>query len=709
MKRILKFSLYGICGGGLLLVLVGAYLLTMFDPKAFQEEITKAVKESRQRTLTVEGEVKLMFFPKLGVNLGKISISEFQSDQVFAAIEGAQVALNFMPLLHGEAVVDEVMITGLQAVLVKHKSGASSIDDLLSKSDSAREKRSSQAKLKFDIAGVQIEKTQLTYRDEGRGEQYTLHDLSLKTGRILSGMPTPVAGSVRLQATKPAVDLIVQLKSTLTFDLDKKSYHLTGLEAQTKGQALDLTDLVIQARGDLGADLSSQAFNTKGLAISVLGTRPQGTFEVQLHAPRLDASNDKFTGEALSLSAIDNGTNTIKATLTLAKLAGSAQSFQSDDLLLSVQATGNALPNKSVHSELKGRVAFDRAKAKLDLDLAGSLLQSQIEARVAVTDFANPAIHFQADIDQFDADLFLPKSSAAEVKAAGSGAEQPFDLTALKDLNLEGSLSIGALKLANVKAGQIKIDLKAKQGVVHLSPLTANLYEGTMQGSATVNVTQALPSFAITQQLEGIEVAPLLKDSADFDTLEGKGQVGIEVTTSGNTASALKKGLNGNLDLNLMDGAIKGINVAKKLRDVGNLLGQQSQTESADKTEKTDFSELKASFKVTNGVAHNEDLSLKSPLLRLSGNGDIDLGESSINYLAKATLVKSLAGQGGADELAGLTVPIRASGPFTNLKYALDFESLASEVTKQGLETKTEELKTKAQGQLKDVLQGLFR
>ncbi|HVS26087.1 MAG TPA: AsmA-like C-terminal region-containing protein, partial [Burkholderiales bacterium] len=134
---------------------------------------------------------------------------------------------------------------------------------------------------------------------------------------------------------------------------------------------------------------------------------------------------------------------------------------------------------------------------------------------------------------------------------------------------------------------------------------------------------------------------------------------------------------------------------------LGALKGQQ--TQAADKSQKTDFSELKASFDIRNGVAHNDDLSMKSPLLRLSGSGDINIGEDRLNYLAKASIVESGKGQGGADisSLKGVTIPVRVSGPFKAPQYSLDFGAAATEVVKQKAE---EAVKGKLQEKLKGLL-----
>ena len=136
--------------------------------------------------------------------------------------------------------------------------------------------------------------------------------------------------------------------------------------------------------------------------------------------------------------------------------------------------------------------------------------------------------------------------------------------------------------------------------------------------------------------------------------------------------------------------------------------GARETEQAAAAGEKTDFSELSASFLIREGVAHNNDFLLKSPFLRLTGGGDINIAEGSLNYLAKAAVVATSAGQGGKElgDLKGLTVPVRASGPFAALKYKLEFGSMFSDSAKQQFEAKKEELKDKLEDELKSRLPG---
>jgi AsmA protein len=172
----------------------------------------------------------------------------------------------------------------------------------------------------------------------------------------------------------------------------------------------------------------------------------------------------------------------------------------------------------------------------------------------------------------------------------------------------------------------------------------------------------------------------------------------------------MKKALNGTARLEIKDGAIKGINLAQSLRNAkASFTGGKRESEQGSVAgEKTDFSELTASFNIRNGIAHNGDFLAKSPFLRLTGEGDINLPDSTLNYLAKAAVVTSSAGQGGKEmnDLNGLTVPVRASGPFSALKYKLEFGSILSDSARQKFDQKKEELKEKLEDKLKSKLLG---
>ena len=221
----------------------------------------------------------------------------------------------------------------------------------------------------------------------------------------------------------------------------------------------------------------------------------------------------------------------------------------------------------------------------------------------------------------------------------------------------------------------------------------------------------------------GVDVNALVKDVAAKDWIEGNGRVNFDLDSAGRSINEMKSRLKGTAALQLRDGAIKGINLAKSLRQAQAALGlKKDAQQKANQTEKTDFSELSASFQIADGVARSHDLDMKSPFLRLGGDGAIDVGKSRIDYVAKATVVSTTKGQEGAElaALKGLTIPVRLTGPFESLDWKIEWSAIATQAATKKIEDALGEklgLKPAAGGAskpsaadaLKKGLKGLFK
>ena len=606
--KLLKWLLIAVGALVLLFAAVLAFIAATFDPNQYKAQVIDLVREKTQRTLTIEGDIRLMLFPKLGVHLGKTRLSEFKSEKDFAGLDDMRVSLALIPLLSRQVVVDQIQLGGLRASLVKHKDGKTNFDDLLGGNKGGEKNEAParpaqpatpQAPIKLEVDGIRISQAALTWKDESSGAEYAISDFNLKTGRVAPGVPAKFDIGMTIRANEPKVDLKVQAGGVLTADLEKQLFSIGGLTVKVNGDAASLRDLAVELSGSVDADLKKQVANA---------------------------------------------------------------------------------------------------------DLAVKLDESNIKAKLAVTDFAAPRSTFDIAIDRLNVDRYLPpkKPDAAAKGPADPQPEQPIDFSPIRKLDLAGSLRIGDLTVSNIKAQSVRVDVKARNGRLDVDPLAANLYQGTVKGTASIDANAN--RVAVKQNLAGISIGPLLRDAMGQDLLEGVGNVALDVTTTGNLVSAMKKALSGTAGLELKNGAIKGINLAKSLRDAKAMLtgGKREAEQGAVAGEKTDFSELTASFDIKNGIAHNGDFLAKSPFLRLTGEGDINLPESSLNYLAKAAVVVSSSGQGGKEmaDLKGLTIPVRASGPFAALKYKLEYGSIVSDTAKQKLEEKKDEIRDKLKARL---------
>jgi AsmA protein len=396
-----------------------------------------------------------------------------------------------------------------------------------------------------------------------------------------------------------------------------------------------------------------------------------------------------------------------------------AQTFALPKLTGDLDVEDPAIPQKAVKLPITGAFSLDVRHEIVDARINAKFDETALAAEVGVRGFAKPRVSFDTGADKLDIDRYFPPAKPGAGAASAEAREDPkIDLSALQDLNLDGKVRVGQLKARGVKANDVRVAVRIAEGRLDVAPLTAALYGGSVR--ATANAVAAGNRIGVDAALSGISIGPLLRDALDKDLLEGKGNVNLAVTTAGGTVGALKRGLNGNGNLALRDGAIKGVNIAAKLREARSFLSAQKEASAqASATEKTDFSELTASFTIKDGVATSTDLDGKSPLLRLSGAGKADIGAGRLDYTAKVAVVGTLKGQDGREltELRGVTIPVKLVGPFEALTYSIDWGSVAREAAKSKA---AEELKKRVAPQqqklqeqrekLKDqLLKGLLR
>lgn len=713
MRSPLKWGLISVASVVGVVALVVGYIATIFDPNDYKADIIRIVKEKTGRTLQLKGNIGLTFYPLLGMKLGEASLSEPKRDREFARVAEATVAVKLIPLLSKNVIVDAIEVKGLRATITRDKSGRYNFEDLAG-AEQKKPQTKTASPLSIDIGHIGISDGDVRYVDQSSGDQYRLSNLNVKTGRIANGVTTPLDLGVLIESAKHKAQLDTKLKTKLTFDLDRQLYKLEGLDFSAKGNLDTLSGMNVTAKGDIEARLATGELIAKGLTAALSAKQPEGNLRVKLDTPRLTLTADKVAGDKLALEINrDAGKNKLAVKVSIAGVQGAFKSLNAGPLDAQIETqgertmkahltsglTGNLeakrfeLPNLKLDANVKDptlpKGAFDvsiSGSARADftretaaLDFVGKLDESNVNGKAAVTKFSPLALRFDLEADQLDADRLMSKSPTSE----------KIDLSALKGLDAAGTLRIGRLTVLNLKSSQVRADVKVANGRLNVAPLSARLYDGTLNGSLSAQAADN-PVFAVKQALAGVALGPLLRDAAKIDTLEARGAVNVDLTTRGATVDALKKALSGTAAVNLADGAIKGIDIASTIRGAQNKLREVrgEQVQPANKALKTDFSEMKATFNVKNGVAHNDDLTMKSPLLRVAGAGDIDIGHDRMNYLLKATIVSTSKGQGGKDlgDLNGLTVPVKLTGALESPQYAIDFSGMATDFAKRQLQ-----------------------
>ncbi len=816
LKNPLQYAAYALASLFTLIALVMAIILATFNPNDYKQKLSDLVLEKKGRTLKLAGDIKLNFWPKIGADLGKISLSEQQSTQQFAAIDGVKVSLALLPLLKKQFIVDTIYLDGVKANIVKHKDGSTNFDDLLTNNDEKSED------IQFDIDGIHVTNAQVSYLDEANSAAYSISKLQLQSGRIARALPVDLAADFSVNAQHLDLAADVQMKGHFLVDPANHHFYAKALTASIQGNVLGGKNVNLSLTGNIDAKPKTQEFLIDQLKLRASGQFNHANLSAELNAPQFNVLSNTVQSKKVSVSFMqEKAGDTLTANLALADLKGSPKAFKTismtgdiallqgkrkltsefssafngnlDSLVFDlpklvghIEIADPSLPNGSIqgkfdllaHADIKnelvsshfdlaseqtnlsGNVAlasFNKPNVKFNLNVdklnlnqllaqsnqantadnsrakpasvstlknlslggklnIGSILyqqyqisdlhvdlktdgeqlalnsldvkvdDSRIKGNLAIRQFTKPIYSFDLAIDKLDADRYLTKTSSNK-----TASDKPIDLSALNNLIASGQAKIGWLKLANIKAENVYMGLKIEGGDALLSPFSANLYQGSMSGMLKVDAS-GTPSISFKQSMKGVSIAPLLLDAINNDMLAGKGTVNIDITSQGNSVSALKQTLTGYAAFGLTDGAIKGIDIAGSVRNFKTKLNLLKPKDSinAESKQKTDFSELTATFNIKNGLAHNEDLAMKAPILRLAkgdNRGDIDIANETIDYLAKPTIVNTLKGQEGADlnALAGFAIPIKITGTFDHPKYAIDFASIAAAIAKSNL------------------------
>ncbi len=705
MKKLLwVIAALVLLSGGALIALV-----TLVNPNQFKPQIEQQVYQQTGLELQISGDIGWQFFPTLGFEMGQTQLKNpagFDSDNLLS-VERVSIDVSLLPLMNQTLNMGDVVLDNAQINIETLSDGQRNIDALTSKA-SDPEAQNNEATTKADsqsnsdlqnnsdaqsgetgwqirVAGVHINQAALSIIDKQAGSSTRLENLSLALSEFAFDQWSQLSFSGQGQQNAIEFDFEGQTEFKISADLSDYQLKDTRFEANVDTGAQKLEALLFTMNEwQVG---QSSPFN-----LSLKGQADDTEFDVNL-------------GGELTLPQEFNS-------VTLSQLS------------LTGQLNGQALPVSPMSLEYRGGVRMDLDSQHIiaTLDRLG-INDNVVSGQVDVNLDPELAVKFVLNSDKLNldqltgADNATNETSQSEANSASSSktaATQEPDLSGLQALNLNGQVNIKQLQANNILLNDVALKLKAANGVVNISSFKASMYEGSLAMTAQLDGRKTPASYQTDVSVKGVQMLPLLKAVAQQDVLEGKTTINAKLTGRSLIPDNAMQNLTGDVAIQLDDGAVNGINVAKMLRTgYAKYTGQD--TSEASEVQSTDFSSLSASFDIAKGVASSDDIQMYSPLLRLLGEGDIAFVKQTLAMKLNTSLVGSLQGQGGksADELKDLTIPLKISGEFTDPKIGLDFSDAlkqkANKEVERGVEKLTDKIKDEDTKQAVDgLLKGLF-
>jgi AsmA protein len=293
--------------------------------------------------------------------------------------------------------------------------------------------------------------------------------------------------------------------------------------------------------------------------------------------------------------------------------------------------------------------------------LSGSLDDGKFNGWASVDLAGKPLVKIDLDFQRLG--LGAPSSQPRAPRAgAQPWSDVPIDVGGLNYVDAQVTISAADLTLGGARFAPAVVEAAIASGVLKATFSNLGAYDGQANGVLSIDAKASNPSYALRADATGVRALPLLSGLAGFDSVDGRMRATVDVRGAGASPRAILSSLTGTASIDVRDGAIRNLNIAKMIRALtsGALAGWQ---ERPDQT--TDLSQLSATATIAKGQAVTNDLFLAGPLVRMTGAGTVDIGAKTLAFRVEPKLVMTTEGQGGNADPVGLGIPVVVQGSWS--------------------------------------------
>lgn len=303
----------------------------------------------------------------------------------------------------------------------------------------------------------------------------------------------------------------------------------------------------------------------------------------------------------------------------------------SNNLRETLDSFGIKLPNnaaKNAYHNFAIELAFNGTNKNLSIKpFKFHIDDTSVTGHINTTSLnTTPTTKFELDTNQINLDSYL----------ASPDQQLHLPVQLLRKIHASGTLSIEQLTIAGLHMTNMKTNAMLQHGAIGLIDTTAKLYEGTLDGSANIDVRQGTPSFSLIASLQQMQVAPLLNDFSGTAFVGGTANINLNLATSGQNKSKLFSNLNGIGSMNATNGSIQLLNIPHALTSANAIVTKQPAPK-AEKTNQTEFQSLSGQFQFNNGQINSNNLQIAGKNFTATGKLAFALSQHSLRIHLNAT------------------------------------------------------------------------
>ena len=509
----------------------------------------------------------------------------------------------------------------------------------------------------FPELGVSLADASLAMPGE---EQPSLHIGALDIGVQLLPL---LSGSVEIDGIR-----LDRLSATLHAAPQQKTVDTSGLsDAELDAFYAERRKMLEQQGDATGAALAVPlALNVKRLEVTdsrIEMVPADGTASTVIELIRLHATGLNLHGEPIPLEAELRLPGEQPLDIALEGRFGIDQDTQKVQLQPLQVGVGGVLQDR-LQLSASGEADLSRQSADLTLDIESGEISGQGSLRYA--SFESPQIDAKLHFNLFNPALLAlagPEAVASTRSAPASG-DEPLPLDAIRLIDTRADLTIERAVFAPHTVDNLHAKLRALDGVVKITTLTGELYEGKIDASATFDGKHNTAVLDTAGKVAGVEIAAALQAMQSKALLSGRATLDWQLSGKGRTANELLAALSGPIELDTQNPVLRDVAVEQMICQAVALVNREQLTASFP----TDsaFTALGAQLQLADGEVRLSPLRAEMPHIGLTGTGTLNLLSQDLEATFKARLSPALEQLDPAcrvnERLAAIDWPVECKG-----------------------------------------------
>lgn len=317
--------------------------------------------------------------------------------------------------------------------------------------------------------------------------------------------------------------------------------------------------------------------------------------------------------------------------------------------------------------QASGVVEMMKQAADMQIELALGELRGNGELRYA--SFETPQIDAKLHLNMFDPALFAlvgPEAATTEEDepATGEAGDQPLPLNAIRAIDTRARLNIDRANFSGHDVNNIKVKLRAVDGIVRLNTLTGTVHGGVLNMKATLNAKHSVAKLNTRGGLKNLDIAMALKAAGSDPLASGKANLDWKLNSRGTTGNQIIAALTGPAKLLTTDVILQELSVEEMLCEAVALANGESLTEAFP--ENTVFKNLSVNLNANKGQIQMKPLSAALDYAQLSGKGALNLLKQNFDVVFEARLSPDMGELDPAcrvnSRLAAIDWPVNCKG-----------------------------------------------